>query len=101
MSQDFDVEHYARLSRLSLKEEDIPKLKRQMNDILNMVDELSELDLENVEGTNFAVTVENVIRQDVVGESLPVEKVVNTFPDSEDNQCRVPQIIEDKEGAED
>jgi len=100
VSQDFDVEHYARLSRLSLKEEDIPKLKRQMNDILNMVDELSELDLENVEGTNFAVTVENVIRQDVVGESLPVEKVLGTFPEVEDNQNRVPQMIEEKEDGE-
>jgi len=99
VSQDFDVEHYARLSRLSLKEEDIPKLKRQMNDILNMVDELSELDLENVEGTNFAVTVENVIRQDVVGESLPVEKVLGTFPEVEDNN-RVPQMIEEKEDGE-
>ncbi|MCM8524904.1 MAG: Asp-tRNA(Asn)/Glu-tRNA(Gln) amidotransferase subunit GatC [Lentisphaeraceae bacterium] len=98
MSQEFDVEHYARLSRLSLKEEDIPKLKKQMGDILDMVDGLSELDLEDIEGTNFAVTVENVIRQDVVGESLPVEKVVATFPESEDNQCKVPQVIEDSEG---
>ena len=100
MSQDFDVEHYARLSRLSLKAEDIPKLKRQMNDILNMVDELSELDLENVEGTNFAVTVENVIRPDKAGVSLNVEEAVATFPEQEDNQCKVPQIIEDKEGVD-
>ena len=100
MSQDFDVEHYAKLSRLSLKADQIPTLKRQMNDILNMVDELSELDLENVEGTNFAVTVENVIRQDVVGKSLDVETTVSTFPEQEENQCKVPQIIEDQEGVD-
>ena len=94
MSEDFDVEHYARLSRLTLKAEEIPELKRQMNNILEMVDGLSELNLDDVEGTNFAVTVENVIRQDVVGESTPVDEVVATFPDSEDNQNKVPQIIE-------
>ena len=99
MSQDFDVEHYAKLSRLTLKEEQIPMLKKQMGDILEMVDGLSELDIENVEGTNFAVTVENVIREDVVGQSVAVSEVVATFPESEDNQNRVPQI-EEKEDAE-
>lgn len=100
MSQDFDVKHYAKLSRLSLKEEDIPKLKKQMGDILDMVDELSELDLENIEGTNFAVSVENVIRKDVAGVSVPVEEVVKTFPEVEDNQNRVPQMIEEKGDGE-
>lgn len=100
MSQDFDVEHYARLSRLSLKEEDIPMLKKQMGDILDMVDELSELDLENIEGTNFAVTVENVIREDVAGESIAIDEVLNTFPEVEENQNRVPQMIEEKEDSE-
>ena len=100
MSQDFDVEHYAKLSRLTLKEEQIPMLKKQMGDILEMVDGLSELDIENVEGTNFAVTVENVIREDVVGQSVAVSEVVATFPESEDNQNRVPQMIEEKEDAE-
>ncbi|MCM8542383.1 MAG: Asp-tRNA(Asn)/Glu-tRNA(Gln) amidotransferase subunit GatC [Lentisphaeraceae bacterium] len=100
MSQDFDVKHYAKLSRLSLKEEDIPKLKKQMGDILDMVDELSELDLENIEGTNFAVSVENVIREDVAGISTAVEEVLKTFPEVEDNQNRVPQMIEEKGDGE-
>ena len=100
MSQDFDVKHYAKLSRLSLKEEDIPKLKKQMGDILDMVDELSELDLENIEGTNFAVSVENVIREDVAGVSTAVEEVLKTFPEVEDNQNRVPQMIEEKGDGE-
>jgi aspartyl-tRNA(Asn)/glutamyl-tRNA(Gln) amidotransferase subunit C len=96
VSEDFDVEHYAKLSRLTLKQEEIPELKRQMNNILEMVDGLSELDLENVEGTNFAVTVENVIREDVPGQSADVNDVVATFPESEANQNRVPQMIEEK-----
>ena len=97
MSQDFDVEHFAMLSRLTLNEGDVPQLKRQMNDILEMVDSLSELDLENVEGTNFAVRMENVIREDVVGTSEDVDDVIATFPESEDNQCKVPVMIEDNE----
>jgi aspartyl-tRNA(Asn)/glutamyl-tRNA(Gln) amidotransferase subunit C len=96
LSEDFNVEHYAKLARLSIDKDEIPELKRQMNNILEMVDELSELDLENVEGTNFAVSVENVIRQDELGQSSDVNEVVATFPESEGNQNRVPQMIEEK-----
>ena len=96
VSQDFDVEHFAKLSRLNLDEAQIPSLKKKMNDILEMVNTLSELDLDDVEGTNFAVSVENVIREDVLGESVDVAEVVATFPESEGNQCRVPQMIEEK-----
>jgi aspartyl-tRNA(Asn)/glutamyl-tRNA(Gln) amidotransferase subunit C len=97
VSQEFDVEHFAKLARLSLNREDVPMLKKQMGDILDMVDSLSELNLENVEGTNFAVSVENVIRNDEQGKSLAVEAVVATFPETEDNHCKVPVMIEDNE----
>ena len=93
---DFNVEHFAKLARLNLSSEEIPVLQRQMNDILNMVDQLKELDLEGIEGTNFAVDTSNVIREDEVGTSTPVDEVVSTFPDSESNSCKVPQIIGDE-----
>ena len=94
---DFDVEHFAKLSRLNINSEEKATLQKQMNDILDMVNGLMELDLDDVEGTNFAVQMENVIREDVVGNSLPVEKVVATFPDTEDNMNRVPVILEDND----
>ena len=94
---DFDVEHFAKLSRLNINDEEKATLQKQMNDILDMVNGLMELDLDNVEGTNFAVQMENVIRQDEIGTSLPVEKVVGTFPDTEDNMNRVPVILEDND----
>jgi aspartyl-tRNA(Asn)/glutamyl-tRNA(Gln) amidotransferase subunit C len=94
---DFDVEHFAKLSRLNINDEEKVTLQKQMNDILGMVNELMELDLDGVEGTNFAVDMQNVIRQDEVGESVPVEKVVATFPDTEDNMNRTPVILEDND----
>ncbi|MDD7984910.1 Asp-tRNA(Asn)/Glu-tRNA(Gln) amidotransferase subunit GatC [Lentisphaera marina] len=94
---DFDVEHFAKLSRLNINDEEKVTLQKQMNDILGMVNELMELDLDGVEGTNFAVDMQNIIRQDEVGESVPVEKVVATFPDTEDNMNRTPVILEDND----
>jgi aspartyl-tRNA(Asn)/glutamyl-tRNA(Gln) amidotransferase subunit C len=97
MSQDFDVEHFAKLSRLHLQADEVPSLKKEMNAILEMVGEILELDLDGVEGTNFAVTMENVIREDEAGESLPAERAAATFPDSEDNLNKVPVILEDND----
>lgn len=97
MSQDFDVEHFAKLARLHLQADEVPSLKKEMNAILEMVGEILELDLEGVEGTNFAVTMENVIREDEVGESLPADVAVATFPDSENNLNRVPVILKDND----
>ncbi len=94
---DFDVEHFAKLSRLNINDEEKVTLQKQMNDILGMVNELMELDLDGVEGTNFAVDMQNIIRQDEVGESVPVEKVIATFPDTEDNMNRTPVILEDND----
>ena len=97
MSQDFDVEHFAKLARLHLQEDEVPSLKQEMNAILDMVGEILELDLDGVEGTNFAVTMENVIREDNAGESLSPERAAATFPDSEDNLNKVPVILEDND----
>ncbi|MCM8535376.1 MAG: Asp-tRNA(Asn)/Glu-tRNA(Gln) amidotransferase subunit GatC [Lentisphaeraceae bacterium] len=97
MSQDFDVEHFAKLARLHLSKDEVPSLKKEMNDILGMVGEILELDLDGVEGTNFAVTMENVIREDEAGKSLPAERAAATFPDSEDNLNKVPVILEDND----
>lgn len=94
---EFNVEHFAKLSRLNVSEEEKVVLQEQMNNILDMVNGLLELDLDNVEGTNFAVQMENVIREDEIGNSLPVDVAVATFPDSEDNQNRTPVILEDND----
>ena len=94
---DFDVEHFAKLSRLNVSAEEVPVLQKQMNAILGMVNELMELDLEGGEGTNFAVQMENVIREDVSAASLPAEVAANTFPDREENLNRTPVILEDND----
>ena len=97
MSKNFDVKHYAHLARLSVREEDIPKIQKQMNDILDMVDTLSELDLEGVADTVHAIPLNNVSRGTEPKQSLAVETVLNTFPETTENCCKVPVMIEDGE----
>ena len=93
---DFNIQHFAKLSRLKISEEEIPAMQKQMNDILDMVDQLKELDLEGIEGTNFAVATSNITREDIIKPSAPVDDVVKTFPSNEDNHNKVPVMIGDE-----
>ncbi|WP_223070487.1 Asp-tRNA(Asn)/Glu-tRNA(Gln) amidotransferase subunit GatC [Paenibacillus caui] len=89
-----DVEHVAKLARLNLSEEEKEMFTEQLNAILQYVEKLNELDTENVEPTTHVLHLSNVMREDVVQESLPEEKVFRNAPEEEDGQFKVPAILE-------
>lgn len=89
-----DVEHVARLARLDLNEEEKEMFTAQLDAILKYAEKLNELDTENVEPTTHVLHVSNVMREDKVHESLPIEKVLRNAPDDEDGQFKVPAVLE-------
>ncbi len=89
-----DVEHVARLARLDLSEEEKEMFTAQLSAILKYAEKLNELDTDNVEPTTHVLHVSNVMREDEVKESLPIEKVLRNAPDDEDGQFKVPAVLE-------
>lgn len=89
-----DVEHVANLARLELSEEEKTQFTEQLNVILKYAEKLNELDTEHVEPTSHVFELVNVMRDDVQKESLPIEKVLLNAPDDEDDQIKVPAVIE-------
>ncbi len=89
-----DVEHVAKLARLDLSEEEKEMFTAQLSAILKYAEKLNELDTENVEPTTHVLHVSNVMREDEVKESLPIEKVLRNAPDDEDGQFKVPAVLE-------
>jgi len=89
-----DVEHVADLARLELNEEEKVSFAEQMNAILKYVDKLNELDTEGVIPTSHVLKLTNVMREDEIRPSLPIEKVTKNAPDEEDGQFRVPAVLE-------
>lgn len=88
-----DVEHVARLARLRLTGEEKEKFGKQLNQILGYVEKLNELDTEKVEPTSHVVPLKNVLREDEVKPSLPVEEVLSNAPDKKGKYFKVPKII--------
>ncbi len=81
------------LARLSLKEEEINLYQRQLADVLSYIDKLNQLDVRDVEPTFHAISVENVLREDKLQESLSVENVLSNAPSKERGCFKVPKII--------
>ncbi|TYO96259.1 Asp-tRNA(Asn)/Glu-tRNA(Gln) amidotransferase subunit GatC [Desulfallas thermosapovorans] len=88
-----DVEHVALLARLSLSEEEKMVYARQLGDILGHARKLQDLDTDNIPPTAHVLPLQNVFREDRVGEHMPVDKVLANAPDRQDNFFKVPKII--------
>lgn len=89
-----DVEHVADLARLELSEQEKAVYTEQLNAILKYAGQLDALDTEGVEPTSHAVPLFNVMREDEVRPSLPLEQVLLNAPDHEDGQFKVPAVLE-------
>lgn len=89
------VEHVAKLARLSLSEEEKNQFTTQLNDILQFAEKLNELHTDDVEPTSHVYPVTNVMREDVVKPSLTQEKVLANAPDQQDGYIRVPAVFEE------
>ncbi|MFX3632684.1 MAG: Asp-tRNA(Asn)/Glu-tRNA(Gln) amidotransferase subunit GatC [Candidatus Pristimantibacillus sp.] len=89
-----DVEHVANLARLELSDQEKEQFTGQLNAILKYAEKLNGLNTDDVEPTSHVLPITNVMREDVMRESLPIEKVMLNAPDEEDGQFKVPAVLE-------
>lgn len=88
------VDHVARLARLDLSDEEARKMESQLADILGYIGLLEELDISEVSPTSHVLDLANVMRDDEVKPSLPVEEGLANAPDREGTAFKVPKILE-------
>src|SRR4051812_36105868 len=84
-----DVEHVANLARLELSEQEKEQFAGQLNAILKYAEKLNELATDDVEPTSHVLPVHNVMREDVIRESVSNETALRNAPDDEDGQFKV------------
>ncbi|HUT83077.1 MAG TPA: Asp-tRNA(Asn)/Glu-tRNA(Gln) amidotransferase subunit GatC [Thermodesulfobacteriota bacterium] len=89
-----EVDHVARLARLTYTPEEIELFTHQLNAILNYFEQLKELDTTGIEPTSHAIPLSNVFKGDDVQDSLPVDATLSNAPDKKKDSFRVPKIIE-------
>ena len=88
-----DVEHVAHLARLGLTDDELARLEGQLNHILDQYVILTRLDTEDIPPTAQTIELENILRDDVVTPSLPVEAVLRNAPARSGDFVLVPPIL--------
>ncbi len=89
-----DVQHLAQLSSLQLSDAEAGSLSEDIKNILNYVEQLSELDTDGVEPTYQVTGLENVWRNDEVDTyGVDREALLELAPEVLANQIKVPKVL--------
>ena len=89
-----DVVHLAELSNISLAEDQIEPLIKDLDNILGYISQLDELDTDNVEPTYQCFDMQNVWREDEIEEfEAKREDLLALTRESEDNRIKVPKVL--------
>ena len=87
------VRHVAKLARLALREDQLVKYAPQLGAILQYIEQINKIDKTGVEPMAHALPLHNILREDVVERSLPLEKVLKNAPETDGPFFKVPKII--------
>ena len=89
-----DVRRIARLARIAVAEDEVERLKDEINGMLNFVEQLSEVNVEGVEPMTSVTPMAMKKRADVVTDGNDAEAVLQNAPQSDDHFFLVPKVIE-------
>ncbi len=89
-----EVKYVADLARLNLSDEEANRLQTEMADIIAFADTISALDTADIEPTNHAIRVENVLREDEMRDSYDRDALLGCAPEKQAGCYSVPKVVE-------
>ncbi len=90
-----EVAHVARLARLALTDDELDTYTEQLGAVLGHAADVESLELAGVEPMSHPYPLRNVLRDDVVTETLDRDEVLAAAPATEDDRFQVPAILGD------
>lgn len=89
-----DVENIAQLACLELTEGEKEQFRAQLSEVLDYVDHLQGLDTSEIPPTSSVLPARSTLRPDVPRQGLPVDELLRNAPDAQEDQFRVPPVLE-------
>ncbi len=90
-----EVLHIAALAKVGLTEADVEKFREQLSNILENFEALQKVDTTDVPPTAQSIALENVMMDDKVRPSMPVEDVLANAPQRDDDFIKIKIVLED------
>ena len=88
-----EILHIAKLANLNIKDDEIDKYAKNLEDILDFVKVLNDVNTEEVEEAIGAVRNVNVFRKDEIKEFGDREILLQNAPEQEDGMFKIPKVI--------
>lgn len=89
-----EVKHIAKLARLEFSEQELEKYTKDLSNIVDFSNTLSEVNIEGVEPTAYILDIKNVFRKDENTKSYDRQEILKNAPDSEAGCISVPKTVE-------
>jgi aspartyl-tRNA(Asn)/glutamyl-tRNA(Gln) amidotransferase subunit C len=88
------VRRIAKLARIRISDNEVPKLEGELNRILEWIEMLDEVDTNDVEPMTAVVAARMRLRADEVTDGGYPEKVTGNAPATDENFYMVPKVVE-------
>jgi aspartyl-tRNA(Asn)/glutamyl-tRNA(Gln) amidotransferase subunit C len=88
------VKRIAKLARLALEESQLPAMEEELNAMLALVEQLSEVDVEGIPPMTSVVESRLKMRDDVVTDGGYAADLMKNAPASEGSFFVVPKVVE-------
>lgn len=88
------VSELAELAQLDLGQEEVERMRRDLQAILTYVEKLAELDTHGVPETAHVLDLATPLRDDRVRDVLPAEQALRNAPDHDEQAMVVPKVVE-------
>jgi len=89
-----DVLKLARLSRLSLTDEEVDEYLQELQNVLHYVEQLKDVDVTGLQPTSQVTGLTNVMREDTVKDyGVGRDDLLRLTPHSQDDQLKVKRMI--------
>ncbi|MEK6564385.1 MAG: Asp-tRNA(Asn)/Glu-tRNA(Gln) amidotransferase subunit GatC [Candidatus Omnitrophota bacterium] len=97
-----DVQKVANLARIELNQEELNLFSGQLESVLEFIEKLKKADVSSIQPMSHILDIQwfdcahhgNVLRADVLRESLPNALALKNAPESLKGHFRVPKVIE-------
>lgn len=89
-----EIKHIANLSRINVSEGELDKYVETLSNIVDMANEISKLNTDDVKPTAHVLENVNVFRKDEVEPSYNRDKILENAPTKESGCISLPKVVE-------
>lgn len=89
-----EVLHIASLAKLQLSAGEVEQYRDQLSQILEFASQLQSVDTAGIPPTSSVLPARSALREDIPSDGLDEGELFFNAPDYQDNQFRVPPVLE-------